>query len=176
MALPTEPVNGRTALYQQIQDAKDKSKPNPWIGVMARMDEKTRRTFDGFNSLLRNHGWEYNWSKHDFILDDSNIIDNDLHLKQIDDLIVNQQSKIYDDVRNQTIMLEVMKKPGRLETAMPMVNLLKMKSKYPKEHPKYNAEDERLVLTSRLRKFLTKVEAGTLLSDEAKRNKKRTSP
>jgi len=66
-----------------------------------------------------------------------------------------------------------MKKPGaNLQTAMPFVNLLKMKSKYPKEHPKYKDEDESLVLTSRLRKFLTKVEAGTLLSDEAKRSKK----
>ncbi|MCE5318304.1 MAG: hypothetical protein LLG04_13210 [Parachlamydia sp.] len=138
------------------------------------MDKLTHNTFDGCNSLLQNVGWEYDFKKHSFVLHDSND-DQDLHIQRIDDLIQNQQPKIYDDVRNQTIMLEDMKKPGNLQTAMPLANILNMKSKYSKEHPKYDAKDERLILTSRLRKFLTNVEAGTLLSDEAKRTKKQAT-
>lgn len=168
MAIPADlKINGRTALYQQIQN-----NPNPWKGIVERLHTKSLETFDNFNSLLQNQGWEYDFRTHKFFHNEYNIRELEEACNHNDDLILNQQSKIYEDVRNNMIMLEVIKKPGKIENAMPIVDLLKMKSKYPKEHPKYKSEDERVILTSRLRKFFTKVEAGTMLSDEAKRNKK----
>lgn len=164
---------GRMALHKQIQDAKATGKPNPWVGIVERLTDKSRETFERFSSLLHNQGWSYDFQKHQFVHSEWDIEEDEERVyKKNDDLIKNQQSKIYDDVREQAFFKEILHgKPCSFQTAMPIVELLKTKSKYPKDHPRYTNDDEYRVLTSRLSTFLKKVEAGALLSEEDKRKK-----
>lgn len=60
-----------------------------------------------------------------------------------------------------------------MSDAAPILEFLKSKAKYPKDPKKYRPDsgDDMCVLTSRLKKLLTKMSNGTLLSLEAKAKK-----
>lgn len=117
-----------------------------------------------FDTFLQKPGWDYDFATHQFVPFTRDTSEQDK------DLIEKKQSLVCGHERNKAILDVTRSTAVGAEHGL-IVAFLRMKSKYPKDHPRYQAQDEFSVLTTRLRKVLIKMEDGTFLSDEDKRYK-----
>ncbi|MCE5319328.1 MAG: hypothetical protein LLG04_18430 [Parachlamydia sp.] len=82
------------------------------------------------------------------------------------------EPRICDEIRLSSLFQVIQHEPSlTLEELHPIFTFLKSKAKYPKTDKKYQADDDRRVLTIRLAKLLRKLAAGKMLTREEKMQK-----